>query len=506
MNFSITTLGCKVNQYDGCVLSEALESAGLERLGAGDSTSPVGLVVINTCCITSTAMRKSRQAIRRAIRNAPSAVVAVTGCYSEYDARRISTLLSSLNVPAGRIIITGHHDGPGTSVKQILKVMSACGIATKACTNSSDGQTFNCGLQTGGKVSGKGLSATADNPAFHNILPSNIIARRAAAVKKNISLHTGGCIRSFADHQRAFVKVQDGCDAFCTYCIVPYTRPHVWWRDGDVVVSECRQLVEAGHREIVLCGVFLGAYGRDTTVRKRWGDSASRLAPLLRRVCNIDGLWRVRLSSLEPADVTEELLAACRELPNFAPHLHLPLQSGSDAILRRMNRKYTAQQFTRTVDRARSALDRLAITTDIIVGFPGESDEDFGRTLETARRARFAKIHAFPFSAIEGTPAWEFRHEAPQPDVVKQRTAALAELEEDLAGEFRRQFIGETMEGLVEQPRRQDGGQCRAMTDRYLTVTFAAPPGSSPVELTGSVARVQILWVSSGGLVGQIGQ
>jgi threonylcarbamoyladenosine tRNA methylthiotransferase MtaB len=212
----------------------------------------------------------------------------------------------------------------------------------------------------------------------------------------------------------------------------------------------------------------------------------------------------VRLSSLEPADVTEELLDACRELPNFAPHLHLPLQSGSDAILRRMNRKYTVGQFTRTVDLAREAMDALAVTTDIIVGFPGESDEDFTRTLETARRARFAKIHAFPFSAIRGTAAWEFRHDAPPPVVVKQRMASLGELEADLAGEFRSQFVGETMEGLVERPRSSDGGQCRAMTDRYLTVAFTAPPGSLPAELTGSVASLEIDRVTDDGLAGRM--
>ena len=160
--------------------------------------------------------------------------------------------------------------------------------------------------------------------------PDSIRTRRTAAVKANVpGTARLGSIDRFAAHQRAFVKVQDGCDAFCTYCIVAYTRPRVWSREPGEILRECRRLVEAGHKEIVLCGVFLGAFGRATAVRRRWDDAPSALPELLKQVAGLDGLWRVRLSSLEPGDVSDELLAAVRDLPRVAPHFHLPLQSSS---------------------------------------------------------------------------------------------------------------------------------------------------------------------------------
>jgi len=194
------------------------------------------------------------------------------------------------------------------------------------------------------------------------------------------------------------------------------------------VMDECTNLMGAGHKEIVLAGVFLGAYGRETAIRRRWDGKAAPLIELIRSVAAIDGLWRVRLSSLEPGDLTDDLLALWSDLPNLAPHFHLPLQSGSGRILKSMNRQYTPEQFSQTVRRLREDLDQAAVTTDIIVGFPGESDDDFAQTLDMARESGFAKIHAFPFSAIEGTAAWLRRDEIPPKDVVKDRLARLGKL------------------------------------------------------------------------------
>ena len=193
------------------------------------------------------------------------------------------------------------------------------------------------------------------------------------------------------------------------------------------------------------------------------------------------------------------MLDLWRDLPNLAPHFHLPLQSGSEAILKAMNRQYTAPQFRRTVRRVRSCLDDAAITTDIIVGFPGETDEDFAQTLDLAGEAGFSKIHAFPFSAIEGTAAWSRRDQAPSPDVVKQRLARLGRLEREMALAFRKRFVGRTMEALVESTRVAPGLR-QGMTDRYLTVRFAAPDG----DLTGQVVRVLITGATENGLDGTL--
>ena len=494
--FTVSTLGCKVNQYDAGAISAALAAVGF-RPAAPGATATADLVVINTCCVTTAAMRKSRQAIRRAVRASPNAAVLVTGCYSDYDAWRIEAILAALGGPDRPTAVVGHHGDLAASLDTFLSVLGRPGDAASIW----QAQGARAGL------SGDDLCMSAYSAACRDgapATPSTIRARRKTTVKKNTPRPRGlGPIKEFPEHQRAFVKVQDGCDAFCAYCIVPYTRVNVWSRTYQSVLDECRHLVAAGHKEIVLCGVFLSAYGRATAIRRRWDRSPSALPGLLRRLAAIDGVWRVRLSSLEPADLTDELLAVYTDLPNVAPHFHLPLQSGSQHILRRMNRQYTPRAFRRTVDRLRTALDRPAVTTDVIVGFPGESNADFAATLALAADAGFAKIHAFPFSAVEGTAAWTYRHEAPAPEVTRARMAELAVLERDLAADYRRQFVGQTLEGLVEQPRGPEPRLRRAMTDRYLTVRFA-PAAAETADLTGEVVRLHVLDVSAEGLRGTL--
>jgi threonylcarbamoyladenosine tRNA methylthiotransferase MtaB len=471
MYYTMTTLGCKVNQYDAAAVRTELERVGFaDSRDAVDSAPAPDLVVVATCCVTATAMRKSRQAIRRALRAAPEAAVLVTGCYSDYDGKRIVDVLASLGVGGGRGFVVGHHGDVAGRLREIARRLGGDQGPGAVCGGDSEDAT-----------------------------PESIAARRAAAIRRGAPATEGlAAIERFPGHQRAFVKVQDGCDAFCAYCIVPYTRARVWSRPVAEVVAECRALVAAGHREVVLSGVFLGAYGRETAIRRRWDDAPSKLPELVRGVAGVDGLWRVRLSSLEPGDLTDELLTACRDAGNVAPHFHLPLQSGSPRILRRMNRQYTADEFRGTVERLRGALDRPAVTTDIIVGFPSETEEDFAATLDAARQAGFAKIHAFPFSAIEGTAAWTYRDEAPSTDIVKERMAALAQVEADTARVYRGQFVGETMEALVERAR-SDNGERQAMTDRYLTVRFKGDEG-----LTGQVVQLHIDAVTDEGLAGRL--
>ena len=489
VRFRITTLGCKVNQYDSAALSATLVRAGLHPSQVGRNARSPNLVVINTCCVTAAARSKSRQAIRRALRRSPGAAVLVAGCYCDYDPAAIAELLTSAGVSPERSFVVGHHGDWRRGAEQ----------AARSLLKTPDKQTEGESRLTDA-VAGFGEGPT-HSPGGHEqhcaATPNTIRTRRGEAIKRKVPgpsrLEPISC---FDGHQRAFVKVQDGCDAFCTYCIVPYARCLPRWRPIEEVVDECRRLLAAGHREIVLCGVFLGAYGRATALRQQWDGQPSKLPELIAAVAQIDGLWRLRLSSLEPGDLTDDILDLCRQLNQFAPHFHLPLQSGSQRILSRMNRQYTADQFGRAVDRLREALDRPAITTDIIVGFPGETEGDFAQTLAMARRAGFAKIHTFPFSAIEGTAAWSFRHEAPPPAVVKRRLAELADLERELAAAYRRQFVGESMEGLVES-RRRDGLRV-AMTDRYLTAAFK--DGHACTTRPGQVVDLRITGVTPEGL------
>jgi len=493
LTYTLTTLGCKVNQYDSCALAGAFASAGLVPAPAERAPD---LVAVNTCCVTRTAMRKSRQAIRRAVRNAPGAAVVVVGCYSDYNARRLTMLLASLNVPPQRCLVAGHHDDD--LPERLGRLVALLGAPDRSGDRADDYAESQAGVEGDDGW----MRASSGAACSHAIIrdPAVIKANRDRAIKGNLSaMRRLGPIRRFFAHQRAFVKVQDGCDAFCTYCIVPYTRSVVWSRSVDRIVDECRQLVDAGHKEIVLAGVFLGAFGRDTTVRKRWPTTPAPLIELVRRVSSMDGLWRLRLSSLEPGDLTEELLGLWGEVPNLAPHFHLPLQSGSEAVLAGMNRQYTAAAFRRTVRAVRQAVNDAAITTDVIVGFPGESDDDFRRTLDVAAEAGFAKIHAFPFSAIEGTVAWTCRHQAPAGGVVKQRLAELARLEREMALAYRRRFVGRTIEALVESTVPADGLR-QGMTDRYLTVRFPAAGG----DLTGRVVTVHVDRATEKGLDGTL--
>jgi len=303
-----------------------------------------------------------------------------------------------------------------------------------------------------------------------------------------------------------------GCDNFCTYCIVPFTRGRVWSKSIEHVEAECAALIAAGHREIVLCGVFLGAFGRspNTTIRKNWNnyEKPGKLPELVRRIASLPGLWRVRLSSLEPGDMTDELLSVAADYPTVAPHFHLPLQSGSNRILRKMNRQYSAEEFAETVAKLRQVLDRPAITTDIIVGFPEETDEDFAETLKMAKLVKFSKVHTFPFSPIEPTTAWENRQLSPPQDVTRQRLDELAQVEQQSAATYRELFVGQTMEALVEGGGATKGVKnLRAMTDRYLTVEFPPPADSDSnqhTDYTGQIVKVHIDAASDTGLTGHL--
>lgn len=460
--FILTSLGCKVNQYEALALGEALARAGLAPAGRGE---PCDLIVLATCCVTATAMRKSRQALRRLVRAHPGAGVLVTGCYADYDPDRIRLALAELGLPPERVEIEGHHGDVAAAARRAAARLSG--------------------------------SSRAERPARSEGGPATLARRTRAARDRAPGTRGLGPISRFPARQRAFVKVQDGCDAFCSYCVVPYARCRVWSRPAAEIVAECRRLVEAGHREIVLSGVFLGAYGRPTAVRRRWDDRPSPLPGLIRRVAEVEGLWRLRLSSLEPGDVTDELLDTFRECPVLAPHLHLPLQSGSPRILAAMRRQYTPDDYRRAVAEVREAVHEPAITADVIVGFPGETEADFAKTLALVRQAGLSRVHAFPFSAIEGTGAWRMRGEAPPPPVVRERMARLEALASDLAERFRRRLVGRTLEAVVESRPRD--GSARAMSGRYQPVWL-----DGVRVRPGQIVRAEITGTRGGGWVGQL--
>lgn len=475
-SYKITTLGCKVNQYDASSAEKLLAADGFSP---ADATSSASIVLVNTCCITAVAMRKSRQAIRKLVRANPDAVICVLGCYSTYHADKISQVLTELGISEDRQIIAGHHENVRKAIEIAIKRVAQATQSNPAVAEST---------------------ASSEDKS-----PKTIKQRRLKAVNhETVATQTMPTIDKFGGHQRAFIKIQDGCDAFCSYCVVPYTRSKVWSKSPQTVLEECKALIAGGHREIVLCGVFLGAYLQPTTIRRNWEDQApAHLANLVREICKLEGLWRVRLSSLEPGDVTPALLEAARDCEKFAPHLHLPLQSGSVEILRKMNRQYQASEFVATSKKLREIWDRPALSTDIIVGFPGETQACFEETLEIARACEFSKIHAFPFSAIEPTPAWQNRHEMPSPQIVRARMDQLAEIERENFARYRESFVGQTMPAIVETSKAAPGF-ARAMTDRYISVDFEVSSPEHKASLAGQIVQLEITKLSQAGLLGKL--
>lgn len=294
--------------------------------------------------------------------------------------------------------------------------------------------------------------------------------------------------------QRAVMKIQDGCDAHCTYCIIPRLRPSLWSKPIADAVEEARRLVDSGHVELVLTGIFLGAYGQETALRRRQPDARPPLVSLVDALCTrVPGLKRLRLSSLEPGDLSDELLAVLRSHEQVVPHFHLPLQSGSDRLLRRMNRQYGRDDFLRMVDRVNGAFDRPALTTDIIVGFPGEDEQAFDETADVSRRSVFIHIHAFSFSPRPGTAAARWTRDFVRGPVVNQRIEHLNAIAAENSLAFRRSFLGQTATLLVEREKLQPNappGLHHGRCERYFPILFDHPTAKPGDFVSVRISRV----------------
>ncbi len=439
--FTIFTLGCKVNQYESQQIRQFLIQSGLTQVTAADRPD---LVIINTCCVTHTASAKSRRSVHQAQRHRPKAVV-VCGCLPAAGTDELAIDAENLHVVHDR--------------NQLASTLSLL-VATYPTTpdQARTDPTVSSGLRH-----------------FNDTI---IRPKTAQKIKRKHDLDTEDALPApafFEGQTRAFLKVQDGCDAFCSYCIIPIARPKVQSKPLAEVVAEARSLVAAGHKEIVITGVHVGAYGLPSVRNRPAAPPSATLPDLLAEVAQVEGLARIRLSSLDPADVTERLMEVFAANPNIMPHLHLSLQSGSNDILRRMARPYNADEFRAKIDLVRSRLDRPAITTDIIVGFSGETGADFAQTLALAKEVAFSKMHVFAFSARQGTAAARMQDKVPS-EVKKERSRVLRDLDTDLQSQFRRQFQGETAQVLIETLKPTPSGR----SERYFTVQLedALPPST----------------------------
>lgn len=402
------TLGCKVNQFETETMEGLFLQRGYELVPFAETAD---VYVINTCSVTSLSDKKSRQMIRRALRQNPKAIIAAVGCYAQAAPDEVSSL-------EGIRVVLGTHDR-AKIVDLVEQAMDEDGVL-------------------------KNVSDIMKAEDFEDIPLFGVPART-----------------------RAFLKIQEGCENFCSYCIIPYTRGPVRSRSLESLRHEAKKLIEKGFLEIVLTGIHLGAYGRDLSKK---GDIVN-LADAAREALTIPGLKRLRLGSLESIELSEELFELMRHDERFCRHLHLPLQSGSDEILKAMNRHYDTAEFAGLIQKVEQAVPGVAISTDIIVGFPGETETHFEESLAFAEKMGFSRMHVFPYSPRAGTVAARRNDQVPE-HVKKERVHRMQQLAEQKAKDFHKGFLGHTTRVLFET---NTDGITDGLTDNYIRVYTASP-------------------------------
>ena len=412
MKFYIYNLGCKVNSYESNIMMEDLERCGFVKGTETDSD----IYIINTCTVTNTSDNKSMKTIRKVLRLYPDKIVVACGCMTQVN----SLYLKNLNVS----IIIGNH-GKSKITEYINKYLKD----KKQIIDITDFK---------------------DNK-FEDM-----------------------CLNNF-DKTRAFVKIEDGCENFCSYCIIPYARGKVRSKDPKLVIEEVKNLISEGHKEVVLTGIHTGHYGSDINYK---------FSNLLKDLVKIKGLERLRISSIEITEITDDVLEVLKKHSNLVSHMHIPLQSGSNEILKLMNRKYDKEYFIEKINKIRSIRPDISITTDVIVGFPSETEELFNETIETIKKIKFSKIHVFPFSLRKGTKAEEIPNHVD--DVTKKkRVKELVELSYSLENSYMNKFINKN---VLLLPEIYKDGYLIGHTDNYLKIK-----ASGNKDLLNKIIEVEIL-------------
>jgi len=414
------TLGCKVNHYETEAVWQLFKDAGYGRVDFADHAD---VYVVNTCTVTNTGDKKSRQVIRRAIRQNPDSVICVTGCYAQTSPAEIMAI-------------------PGVDVV--------------------------VGTQDRHKMIGY------IEQFLEERMPINAVGNiMKAKVYEELD------VPAFTDRTRASLKIQEGCNNFCTFCIIPWARGLMRSRQPEDVLKQAQQLVDAGYKEIVLTGIHTGGYGEDL--------KDYNLAKLLKALESVTGLERLRISSIEASQITDEVLDVLKDSPIVVRHLHVPIQSGSDTVLRRMRRKYTMAEFGERITRLKEVLPDCAITSDVIVGFPGETEEEFMETFNFINDHKFSELHVFPYSKRTGTPAAMMDDQVDE-QVKEQRVARLIALSDQLAKEYASKYEGELLEIIPEEFSEEAGGRLVGYTDNYLRVAIEGDE-----SLIGQLVRVKII-------------
>ena len=428
---ALHNLGCKVNAYETEAMQQMLEDAGYEIVPFREGAD---VYVINTCSVTNVADKKSRQMLHRAKKMNPSAVVVAAGCY-------VQAAGEELKKDEAVDLVIGNN-----RKKDLVEVLE---------------RYFNEHEGTDDIID---IGKTSEYEKLH--------------------------IRKIADHTRAFIKVQDGCNQFCSYCIIPYTRGRVRSRPMEDVVQEVEALAASGYKEIVLTGIHLSSYGADFKRTAENPEAAADLLSLIVRLDRIPGIERIRLGSLEPRIITDEFAETLAGLKSFCPHFHLSLQSGCNETLKRMNRHYTTEDYEARCEIMRRYFHNPAITTDVIVGFPQETEEEFEETRQFLKRIHFYEMHIFKYSRREGTRAAVMEGQVPEPKKAERSDILLA-LEEQMSLEYRRTFLGKEEEVLLEERISVDGEDYMVgHTRQYVKAVVPYREGLKNVTVRGVMERM----------------
>ena len=403
------SLGCKVNAYETESIKEMFKNAGYEIRQFNEAAD---IYIVNTCTVTNIADRKSRQMLHRAKKLNPEAVVVAVGCYVQAPQSKLEDddLVDILVGTRGK-----------SSVLDLVEEY---------------------------------IRSNKERDFKHSVV-------KEGEENKDWSYDSGE-VNAAGGKTRANIKIQDGCDQFCTYCIIPFVRGRIRSRDMESIIEETERLARAGYKEMVLTGIHIGSYGRDI-------DGESRMLALLTKLNKVEGDFRIRLGSVEPRLITEEFLQGLVKLKKVCPHFHLSLQSGSKAVLKRMNRHYSADEYLTSVNLLKKYYDRPGITTDIIVGFPGESDEEFEETAGFVKKVGFLKVHVFPYSKRDGTYAAKMSEQV-APEIKKRREDRLIAICEEVAKEYLDSFNGDSERVLLEEEIKGREDYILGHTDRYIEV------------------------------------
>ena len=420
---ALHNLGCKVNAYETEAMQEILEKHGYEIVPFGEKAD---VYLINTCSVTNIADRKSRQMLHRAKQKNPAALVVAVGCYVQTGREDVE------QDPCIDLAIGNNRKKDLASIlEEYLRDLEQEDAVAENAENA-----------------GHGVDKT-----LHD---TTVIDINHTAEYEEMTL------KQTAEHTRAYIKIQDGCNQFCSYCIIPYTRGRIRSRELDDILKEVHRLADNGYQEIVLTGIHLTSYGVD--------NQKGSLLEVISRIHGIEGVKRIRLGSLEPRVVTEEFVSALAAMEKVCPHFHLSLQSGCDSVLKRMNRKYTTAEYEEGCRILRKYFNNPAITTDVIVGFPQETEEEFETTYDFVKRIHFYEMHVFKYSRRKGTVADKMDGQVDE-KIKTQRSGCLLALEKEMSAAYRKESLGQTMQVLIEEKMTYNGTDYMAgYTKNYIRV------------------------------------